>query len=71
MLTQVRIVGAGLIGTSIALALNTRGVRVELVDSNQRAAALANDLAKAEILNAPELVVLAIPTEAIPLVIEE
>ena len=70
MLTQVRIVGAGLIGTSIALALNTRGVRVELVDSNQRAAALANDLAKAEILNAPELVVLAIPTEAIPLVIE-
>ena len=71
MLTQVRIVGAGLIGTSIALALNARGVRVELVDSNQRAAALANDLAKGEILNAPELVVLAIPTEAIPLVIEE
>lgn len=70
MLTQVRIVGAGLIGTSIALALNARGVRVELVDSNSSAAALANDLAKAEVLTAPELVVLAIPTEAIPLAIE-
>ena len=71
MLTQVRIVGAGLIGTSIALALSARGVRVELVDSNPTSAALANDLAKAEMLDAPELVVLAIPTEAIPLVIEK
>lgn len=70
MLSQVRIVGAGLIGTSIALALNARGVRVEIVDNNVSAAALASDLAKTEILTAPELVVLAIPTEAIPLVIE-
>ena len=70
MLTQVRIVGAGLIGTSIALALNTRGVAVELVDNDPTAAALANDLAKAESVQAPELVILAIPSEAIPLVIE-
>ena len=70
MLTQVRIVGAGLIGTSIALALNTRGVAVELVDNDPTAAALANDLAKAERVQAPELVILAIPTVAIPLVIE-
>lgn len=70
MLTQVRIVGAGLIGTSIALALNARGVRVELVDIDISAADLANDLAKAEALTAPELVVLATPTAAIPLVIE-
>jgi len=70
MLTQVRIVGAGLIGTSIALALSARGVRVELVDNNPTTAALANDLTKAEIVQAPEIVVLAIPTEAIPLVIE-
>lgn len=70
MLTQVRIVGAGLIGTSIALALNTRGVAVELVDNDPTAAALANDLAKAERVQAPELVILAIPSEAIPLVIE-
>ncbi len=70
MLTQVRIVGAGLIGTSIALALTARGVSVELIDSNERAAALANDLAHGKKLDAPEIVVLAVPTEVIPLVIE-
>lgn len=70
MLTQVRIIGAGLIGTSIALALNARGVRVELVDIDISAADLANDLARAEPLTAPELVVLATPTAAIPLVID-
>ena len=70
MLTQVRIVGAGLIGTSIALALNSRGVAVELVDNDPTAAALANDLAKGRSLSSPELVVLAIPTESIPLTIE-
>ena len=70
MLTQVRIVGAGLIGTSIALALTARGVSVELIDSNERAAALANDLAQGKKLDAPEIVVLAVPTEVIPLVIE-
>jgi len=70
MLTQVRIVGAGLIGTSIALALNSRGVNVELVDIDPSAASLANDLAKGEAVNSPELVVFALPTAAIPLVIE-
>ena len=70
MLTQVRIIGAGLIGTSIALALNAKGVRVELVDIDISAADLANDLARAEPLTAPELVVLATPTAAIPLVID-
>lgn len=43
-LTHVRIVGAGLIGTSIALALRATGVRVTLCDSDSRAEALARDL---------------------------
>ena len=43
MLTQVRIVGAGLIGTSIALALSAHGVRVQLSDNDVAAERLAND----------------------------
>jgi len=43
-LTHVRIVGAGLIGTSIALALRATGVRVTLCDSDSRAESLARDL---------------------------
>lgn len=70
MLTQVRIVGAGLIGTSIALALSAEGVSVELTDSDASAAALGNDLAQSGRVSQPELVILALPTEAIPLVIE-
>ena len=43
-LTHVRIVGAGLIGTSIALALRATGVKVTLCDSDSRAQSLARDL---------------------------
>ena len=43
-LTHVRIVGAGLIGTSIALALRAKGVKVTLCDSDNRAQSLARDL---------------------------
>lgn len=43
-LNHVRIVGAGLIGTSIALALRATGVTVTLCDSDSRAQALARDL---------------------------
>ena len=47
-LTHVRIVGAGLIGTSIALALRATGVTVTLCDSDSRAEALARDLVGGE-----------------------
>ena len=70
MLTQVRIVGSGLIGTSIALGLSARGVAVELVDSDPDAAALANALNGRATAPTPELVILALPTSSIPLVIE-
>lgn len=70
MLSQVRIVGAGLIGTSIALGLSAHGIRVQLSDSDVAAARLANDLAGGAEIDSPELVIFALPTAAIPLVIE-
>lgn len=43
-LAHVRVVGAGLIGTSIALALKSAGIRISLADSDPRAQSLARDL---------------------------
>ncbi len=40
----VRIVGTGLLGTSLGLALRRRGVDVELADPSPTAVALAMDL---------------------------
>ena len=70
MFEQVRIVGAGLIGTSIALALSAHGVRVELVDISSTAANLANDLVGAADVESPDLVIFALPTSKLPLVID-
>ena len=69
MLSRVRIVGSGLIGTSIGLGLVQRGIAVEMIDSDLSAQALAQDLiGGAEVVN-PELVVLAVPTSALSQVI--
>jgi 2-polyprenyl-6-methoxyphenol hydroxylase-like FAD-dependent oxidoreductase len=43
-LTKVRIVGSGLIGTSIGLGLVQRGITVDMIDSDPSAQLLANDL---------------------------
>jgi prephenate dehydrogenase len=70
MLSKVRIVGSGLIGTSIGLGLVQQGIAVEMIDSDLSTQALAQDLiGGAEVVN-PELVVLAIPTSALTQVIE-
>jgi len=69
-LSKVRIVGSGLIGTSIGLGLVQRGVRVEMVDRDIKAQSLANDLVGGEALTEPELVILAMPTSHLPAVIE-
>ncbi len=66
----VRIVGSGLIGTSIALALTKISIPVDLIDSDTRSENLANDLAKGEKLIDPELVIFSLPTQHLPLVIE-
>ena len=65
-LTHVRIVGTGLIGTSIGLALVKRGVSVEVSDSDEKKLQLARDLigefkegAKAD------LVIIATPPDAV------
>jgi len=69
-LSKVRIVGSGLIGTSIGLGLVQRGVRVEMVDRDIKAQSLANDLVGGGALTEPELVILAMPTSHLPAVIE-
>ncbi|MFM9151539.1 MAG: prephenate dehydrogenase/arogenate dehydrogenase family protein, partial [Candidatus Planktophila sp.] len=72
LLTHVRIVGAGLIGTSIALALRASGIRVDLVDSDKRAQRLAQDLMgeQSQVHVGPEeLCIVATPPDAISQVI--
>ena len=70
MLSKVRIVGSGLIGTSIALGLVQRGISVEMVDSDASSQSLAKDLVGGGSVVDPELVILALPTSRLPLVIE-
>jgi prephenate dehydrogenase len=69
MLSKVRIVGSGLIGTSIGLGLVQRGISVEMIDSDLSAQALAMDLTGGVVVADPDLVVLALPTSALSQVI--
>jgi prephenate dehydrogenase len=68
-LTSARIVGSGLIGTSIGLGLVQRGVQVHMVDSDLKAQSLANDLVGGVSISHPDLVVLAMPTSQLAAVI--
>ena len=68
--SPVLIVGAGLMGTSVGLALRAHGVDVFLIDPNEAAAALAQDLGAGTAglpadERPPQLVVLATPPAAI------
>jgi len=63
-------VGAGLIGTSIGLALKAAGASIEFVDVDVNAELLANDLVKSERSEKPELVIIATPPSAFKSVIE-
>ena len=65
MLAKVRIVGSGLIGTSIGLGLVQRGIAVEMVDSDPSAQALAKDLTGGVEVVDPELVIFALPTSGL------
>jgi prephenate dehydrogenase len=70
MFGKVRIVGSGLIGTSIGLGLVQRGVAVEMVDSDLSSQALARDLTgRVEVVD-PELVIFALPTSGLSQVIQ-
>jgi prephenate dehydrogenase len=70
MLGKVRIVGSGLIGTSIGLGLVQRGIAVEMVDSDPSAQALARDLTGGVVVVEPELVIFALPTSGLSQVIQ-
>ena len=69
MLSKVRIVGSGLIGTSIALGLVQRGVSIQMIDASSSAQSLATDLVGGEVVVDPELVIFALPTSRLPMVI--
>jgi prephenate dehydrogenase len=71
MLTTVRIVGAGLIGTSIGLGLVQSGIKVEMVDSDSDSQALAMDLVGGAEVTQPDLVIFALPSSRLPLVIKD
>ena len=68
---SVKIVGAGLIGTSIALALAHQGVFVSIDDADQKALALAKDLlapylkAEGEERREFDLVIIATPPASV------
>jgi len=71
--SRVRIVGSGLIGTSIGLALVQHGVNVEMLDSDFKSQSLATDLVRGVqggIEIQPELVIFAVPTGQLDLVLK-
>ena len=73
---KIAVIGTGLIGTSIALALRERGSTVWLTDSDPAAARLAADLGAGELLpdetNDPaDVAVIAVPPAAVPSTLAE
>ena len=66
--TRVRVVGTGLLGASIAIALRGRGIDVVLSDPSPTAQALARDLGAGRFASPdddPELVVVAAPPDVV------
>lgn len=64
-LSKVRIVGSGLIGTSIGLGLAAKGVVVEMFDIDSRSQRLAQDLVGPSKAGQPDVVVIAVPVSAL------
>jgi prephenate dehydrogenase len=60
MIGSVRIVGSGLIGTSIGLCLKAAGINVEMVDIDPNTAKLAQDLVKSTPISTPDLIIVAV-----------
>ena len=72
---HVRVVGTGLIGASLGLALSAKGWRVSLADASPTAAALARDLGAGVLASdaddAPDVVVVAAPPDVVARVVAE
>jgi len=68
---SIKIIGSGLIGTSIGLALANEGVSVEMADIDPKAARLANDLmANPAPTPRPEIVLYAGPSSGLKTALE-
>jgi prephenate dehydrogenase len=71
-LSHVKIVGSGLIGSSIALALAARNISITMADIDPRASALAQDLVGEPATSAPvDLIVIASPLSTVSQVIQD
>lgn len=70
MLRSVRIVGSGLIGSSIALGLRPHSITCQMIDIDPARQNLAQDLVGQAHEGSSELVIFALPSHAISLVIE-
>ena len=57
---KVKVIGSGLIGTSIGLALKQAGCSLEMIDLDQKAQQLANKLVNGSVLNSVDLIVIAV-----------
>ena len=62
---SIKIIGSGLIGTSIGLALANKGVSVEMADIDPKAAKLANDLVACAAVASPEIILYAGPSSGL------
>ena len=69
-LSHVKIVGSGLIGTSIGLGLALKGIGVTMSDVDERAEALAGDLVSSASTLPIDLIILATPIGALSSVLE-
>ena len=58
-INSVRIIGSGLIGTSIALALSGRGISIQMLDKDPKAQKLATDLVGGKDLEDPDLIIVS------------
>jgi prephenate dehydrogenase len=66
LIGPVRIVGVGLLGTSVALGLRARGIDVVLADASPTHVAIAVDLGAGRVAGpgeAPQLIVVAVPPD--------
>lgn len=70
MIKKVRIVGSGLIGTSIGLGLSAKGISIEMVDIDSRAQKLAQDLVGRATEGRSDLTVFALPSSALKSVLD-
>ncbi len=69
--SSVEIIGSGLIGTSIGLALAQNGVDVSMRDKNPRSEAIARDLVGSKEILDPDVIISAVPFSAFADVVSE